>query len=211
VLLEAALDGRIANFDRVVVISIDAFTRPAGTPSVDPDSRGDFFSFFLDTNLSSAIDSLLQANRANNLEQFRNRAFTWKECDDELRTFPKRLCEAIEKLGSSLDGRLGVAKRLVFYHIGFDDAGDAQIDDVDKDGNPVKIRLTERLDRISTSLKISDPDRRAIDTAVELIVNDRNDCLRVIRDIVGGAGTSAETAHKTCQDTEPEVRAGARK
>jgi hypothetical protein len=75
----------------------------------------------------------------------------------------------------------------------------------------VKIRLTDRLDRISTSLKISDPDRRAIDTAVELIVNDRNDCLRVIRDIVGGAGTSAETAHKTCQDTEPEVRAGARK
>src|SRR6266571_4569467 len=184
VLLEAALDGRIANFDRVVVISIDAFTRPAGTPSANADSRGDLFSFFLDTNLSSAIDSLLQANRANNLEQFRNRAFTWKECDAELRTFPKRLCEAIEKLGGSLDGRLGLAKRLVFYHIGFDDAGDAQIEDLDKDGKPVKIRLTERLDRISTSLKISDPDRRAIDTAVELIVNDRNDCLRVIRDIV---------------------------
>jgi hypothetical protein len=211
VLLEAALDGRIANYDRVAVISIDAFTRPAGAPSINPDSRGDFFSYFLDTNLSSAIDSLLQANRANNLDQFRNRAFTWKECDVELRTYPKRLCDAIEKLGGSLDDRLGLAKRLVFYHIGFDDAGDAQIDDVDKDGNPVKVRLTERLDRIPTSLKISDPDRHAIDTAVQLIVNERNDCLRVIRDIVGGAGTGAETAHKTCQDTEPEARAGARK
>jgi len=211
VLLEAALDGRIANYDRVVVISIDAFTRPAGVPSVDPDSRGDFFSFFLDTNLSSAIDSLLQANRANNLDQFRNRTFTWKECDVGLRTFPTQLCDAIEKLGSSLDGRLGLAKRLVFYHIGFDDAGDAQIDDVDKDGNLVKIRLTERLDRIPTSLKISDPDRSAIDAAVELIVNDRNDCLRAIRDIVGGSGSSAETAHKTCQDAEPEARAGARR
>jgi hypothetical protein len=73
----------------------------------------------------------------------------------------------------------------------------------------VKVRLTERLDRIPTSLSISKPDRNAIDTAVDLIVNERNDCLRAIRDIVGGA--RAETAHKTCQDTEPEVRAGARK
>ena len=209
VLLEAALDGRIANYDRVVVISIDAYTRPAGTPSAKADSRGDFFSFFLDTNLSSAIDSLLQANRANNLEQFRNRAFTWKECDDQLRTYPKRLCDAIEKLGRSLDDRLGLAKRLVFYHIGFDDAGDAPFEDVDKDGKPVSIKLTERLDRIPTSLKISDPDQRAIDAAVDLIVNDRNDCLRAIRDIAGGA--RAEAAHQTCQDTEPEARAGARK
>jgi predicted acylesterase/phospholipase RssA len=211
VLLEAALDGRIANYDRVVVISIDAFTRPAGAPSVNADSRGDFFSYFLDTNLSSAIDSLLQANRASSLDQFRNRAFTWKECDTEPRSYPKRLCDAIDKLGGSLDERLALEKRLVFYHIGFDDAGDAQIGDFDKDGNPVKIRLIERLDRIPTSLKMSGPDRDAIDTAVELIVNERNDCLRAIRDIVMDKRTTAKREHETCQDAEPELKPGARK
>lgn len=211
VLLEAVLDGRIASYDRVVVISIDAFTRPAGAPSVNADSRGDFFSYFLDTNLSSAIDSLLQANRASNLDQFRNRAFTWKECDVELRTYPRRLCDAIDKLGGSLDDRLALEKRLVFYHIGFDDAGGAQIGDFDKDGKPVKIRLIERLDRIPTSLKISGPDRLAIDTAVELIVNERNECLRAIRDIVMDKGTIAKREHETCQDAEPELKPGARK
>lgn len=199
VLLEAVLDGRVADDVPVVVISVDAFTRPAGTPSAQADSRSDWFSFFLDTNLSSAIDSLLQANRDGNLDQFRARDFTWKECNRERPTYPRRLCNARDKLAASL------AQRLVFYHMGFDDLHNEEIDDVDKDGNPGKVKLTERLDRIPTSLNISGPDQLAIDKAVELIVNERNPCLRAIRDIVAGAGTSAEAAHRICQETELEA------
>ncbi len=193
VLLEAELDGRIRDDVTIVVISIDAFTQPAGTPSSEADSRGDWFSFFLDTNLSSAIDSLLQANRESNLDQFRARDFTWKECNGEQPTYPKRLCDAKEKLGASL------AKRLVFYHMSFDNVRDEEIDEVDKNGNTTKVKLTERLNRIPTSLNLSGPDQLAIDKAVGLIVKDSNPCLQAIRDIVAGAATSAEAAHRICQ------------
>jgi predicted acylesterase/phospholipase RssA len=199
VLLEAELDRRIGSDDPIVVVSIDAFTRPVGTSSTKADSRSDWFSFFLDTNLSSAIDSLLQANRDGNLEQFRSRVFTWKECNPDLPTYPKRLCDAKEKLGASL------AKRLVFYHMNFDDVGDEKIDDVDKDGNPVKIMLTERLDRIPTSLNLSNTDRDAIEAAVKRIVRKDNKCLEAILKIVTGAEPGADAAHWTCQGAEREA------
>jgi predicted acylesterase/phospholipase RssA len=205
VLAQAAVDGRV--FDRVVVISIDAFTHPSGTPALQADSRGGWFDYLLDTNLNSAIDSLLQANRADNLDQFRSREFTWKECDAELRTYPRRLCDSIAGLGTALDRRLDLKNRLVFYHIGFEDAGDAQFDERDKDGKRVQVRVSDRLDRVPTSLSLSKPDQRAIDAAVDLIVNDRNECLRTVRDIVLDRGASATRAHELCQDAEPEVKA----
>jgi len=53
---------------------------------------------------------------------------------------------------------------------------------------------------------ISKPEQRAIDAAVELIVNDRNQCLRAIRDIALGKGTSATREHDICMEKEPEVQ-----
>jgi hypothetical protein len=197
VLLKAALEGRIAKDDPIVVISIDAFTRPAGTPSSKADSRDDYFSFFLDTNLNSAIDSLLQVNRENNLEDFRDEAAAWAECA-EMSGDAKRLCEDLKK-------------RLVFYHIGFDDVGKAMLDELDKNGNPAKVPLTERLDRIPTTLKISGPDQRAIDAAVDAIVRRDNPCLLAIRDIVSGAVTGTDDARRICSDREPQPKAPRRK
>jgi len=101
---------------------------------------------------------------------------------------PKRRCEQFKK-------------RLVFYHIGFDDVGEAErIDDRDKDGNAVSVKLTERLDRIPTTFKISDADRQAIDRAVDAIVRGDNRCLVAIRDIVSGASARTEEAHRICSD-----------
>ena len=204
VLAQAAVEGRA--FDRVVVISIDAFTRPSGTPSDRADSRGGWFDYLLDTNLNSAIDSLLQANRASNLDQFRSREFTWKECDPELPTYPGRLCDSIAKLGNEMDRRLDLKNRLVFYHIGFDDVGDQQFEEVDKDGRRVRLSLRDRLDRVPTSLSLSKPDQSALDAAVDLIVNERNPCLRTVRDIVMDKRTSATRAQELCADAEPEVK-----
>ena len=198
VLLNAALDGSVAGYDRIVVISIDAFTRPAGTPSSHRDSRGDFFSFFLDTNLNSAIDSLLQANRDNNLDEFREQADPWTECA-EMSGDRKRLCD-------------GIRNRLVFYHIGFDNVGEkAMFDELDEDGKPVKVPLTARLDRIPTTLKLSDEDRRALDQAVDAIVRPNNGCLIAIRGIVSGAGPSPAEARSACKDAEPELKPARKK
>jgi NTE family protein len=210
-LFQAAVDGKIGSFDRIVVISVDAFTRPAGAPSVDPDSRGGFFSYLLDTNLVSAIDSLLLANRANTSREFRERRFSWKEreCDPEQRNYPKRLCDALERAGEGVLDRqkvMDLSGRMVFYHIGFDDVGDATIDELDKDGNPVTLNLVDRLDRISTSLNISKPDQRAIDTAVGLIVNARSPCLRAILAIALDKGENATRENDICSGAEPEVQ-----
>ena len=161
VLLKAALEGRIAKDDPIVVISIDAFTRPAGTPSSKADSRDDYFSFFLDTNLNSAIDSLLQANRENNLEDFRDEAAAWAECA-EMSGDAKRLCEDLKK-------------RLVFYHIGFDDVGKAMLDELDKNLGGLMGWLAKRGVELET---IDDTDHtfapvwsqeRAADALIEFI------------------------------------------
>jgi predicted acylesterase/phospholipase RssA len=227
-LLETALAGRIAR--RIVVISIDAFTHPVGTSSLEPDSRGGWFNYVLDTNLTASIDALLQANRENNLQQFRDRSFNSKECHGELPSYPARLCEAKDKLDSALD----LKNRMIFYHVKFDDTGDAESEDindycdpaklrlvswqngfddagarieaVDWDARPKPIKLAARLDQIPTSLSISDADQEAIDTAVDLIVNDGNECLCAIRAIVAGTETTVREVHDACS---PEQETGA--
>jgi len=202
-LLEAEIAKRLP-YQRMIVISIDAFTNPIGAPSTKADSRGGWFDYLLDTNLTSAIDSLLQANRQNTLREFRSRILTWreKECGD-LRTYPTPLCDALKK---SAAGDLDLRDRLVFYHIGFDDVGDAQIEDFDDEGNVAKRGLRDRLDRIPTTLKLTGPDRRAIDAAVEQIVNERNGCLRAIRDMVSERGAAATWAQAACHHEEPELK-----
>jgi predicted acylesterase/phospholipase RssA len=194
VLVETALDRRVGNDKPVVIISIDAFTPPAGTPSAGAELRGDL--------PRSTVGSPPQANRSPNLDQFHNRAFTWRECEASA-THPTRLCDTVSELGESLRERLRLDKRLVFYHIGFEGVGDALFEEAGKDGKVERIRLDERLHRIPISLRLSEQDRLAIDRAVELIVDERNPCLRAIRDIAAGAGTSAEAAHRVCREMGP--------
>ncbi len=211
VLFEAAAARRFDEFKRIVVISVDAFTRPAGTSSKFSDSRVDLFSYLLDANLVSAVDSLLQANRGNTMREFRNRVFSWeeKECDPDQRNFPERLCKTLRELKATApldkkapfdkEGQLNLKDKLVFYHIGFDDVGNAEFMEMGADGNIVSMRLRERLDQIPTSLSISDADANVIEKAVQSIVKPGNDCLRAIREIVTNSYVNPTDPHERCR------------
>ncbi|HHO69122.1 MAG TPA: patatin-like phospholipase family protein [Gammaproteobacteria bacterium] len=56
-------------FERLVVVLVDAYTDAAGVNSKRPDTRG-FFDFIVDTNFIDATDSLLTANRSGTLNRF---------------------------------------------------------------------------------------------------------------------------------------------
>jgi len=219
VLLQAALDGRLENVKRIVVISIDAFTRPVGTPRNMPDSRDGLFSYVLDANAVSAVDALLQANRTKVLAQFRERKFEWdkSECDSDLPSFPEALCGRLRKAKPSehgFDGSrvLDLHDKLVFYHIGFEDVGkDVRFTEIDAETRERReVGLRDRLDAISTSLSLSDEDADALDEAVRRIVHKDNPCLRRIRDItIDPDGVGAQQAQAVCDCTERDTNSTA--
>ncbi|MGY4830142.1 patatin-like phospholipase family protein [Sphaerotilaceae bacterium SBD11-9] len=111
-------EGRLTH-DRIIVLLVDAFTRPHGASRLAADPRGTL-GFLLDANLSDAVDSLLQNNRAKLLGEFDSAQLRWTDgdCKSETRELPGSLC----KLLSTHDPQhLDLTKRLVFYHVGFDD------------------------------------------------------------------------------------------
>ncbi len=61
-------------FDRIVVISIDAFVHPAGVSPERADPRP-FISRVIDTNLFEAMDSLLKTIRKDTLQKFRTATY----------------------------------------------------------------------------------------------------------------------------------------
>lgn len=80
------------NYDRLVVILIDAFTGNSGISNDKADPRKGF-DFVVDTNFLEATDSLLSANRDEKIEHFKDKFET----------------------------RCGEPSKAIFYHIQFDD------------------------------------------------------------------------------------------
>ena len=67
------------NYDRLVVILVDAFTGNSGISNKKPDPRKGF-DFVVDTNFLEASDSLLAANRKEKMEHFEEEFKS--RCDD---------------------------------------------------------------------------------------------------------------------------------
>ena len=196
ILLQRWLDDGFTEVDQIVVISVDAFTRPAGTPRNLSDSRDSLLSYFVDTNLVPAVDSLLRANRSNLLHEFRTRQFAWRErdCDSDQPTLPTSLCRRLRErfpqaaaaaAGTDPGAILSLQHKLFFYHLGFDDVGKACYGRTDPVTGECKgMPLRNRLDRIPTSVSLSEADVQALDKAVEAIMTEENSCLKGIYGIV---------------------------
>lgn len=193
-LAQLAVDGRLERYDAIVVMLVDAFTRPAGAARTDADPRT-ALSFLLDANLVDAVDSLLQANRIHLIEEFRAAKLQIRrsDCEDETRALPAELCERFARAYPS--GEIDLSDRLLFYHFGFDDVG------------ALDRALKEKLDRIPTSFRIGADDARLIDAAVELVLTPGNDCLRQIRALVLGEQRSVAAANRICRDVDAVPKA----
>jgi hypothetical protein len=194
-LFQMEAEGRLTH-DRIIVVLIDAFTRPRGASRLDPDPRGTL-GLLLDANVSDAVDALLQNNRGRLLGEFDHALLGWNDgsCEPETRELPSALCQALHARGLTA---LDLRKRLVFYHFGFDDV---------KAVDPKHAGLKRELDTIPTSFKLADRDARLLDEAVDTVISPSNPCLQRIRQLVlaqevlPGAVVDARTV---CRRTEGE-------
>jgi predicted acylesterase/phospholipase RssA len=190
-------EGRLTH-DRIIVLLVDAFTRPRGASRLVADPRGTV-GLLLDANVSDAVDSLLQNNRANLLGEFDNARLRWSDgdCKSETRELPSTLCKALNERPTS---SLNLTQRLVFYHFGFDDVVAA---------DPQHAGLKRKLDTIPTSFKLADGDARLLDEAVQAVITPANACLQQIRTLVLAEASSPEAvgnARQVCQDVEGRRR-----
>lgn len=165
-----------AKYRKIVVISVDSFTRSKGVPAWRNDPRG-AASYIVDFNLLDAIDSLLEANRDNLLAEFRKGSLnTVRDCDK--RNLPPAICELPE---SELARRQQlVREKMVFLHLAFSGVRD--------------IALRANLDRIPTDFKIPPEHSAAIDAAVPQLVNPRSSCLQYIRAVVTNSADGERVA-----------------
>lgn len=195
-LFQLDAEGRLDDYDRIVVVLVDAFTRPRGASRLDADPRGTL-GLLLDANVSDAVDALLQNNRGRLLGEFDGARLRWNDgsCEPETRELPSALCRALSARGRPA---LDLSRRLVFYHFGFDDV--VAVD-------PRHAGLKRKLDTIPTSFKLADGDARLLDEAVDLVISPANPCLQQIRSLVTSPTTEPEAvmnARKVCRRTEGE-------
>lgn len=205
-LLQLQVEGRLQDYDRIVVLLVDSFTTPRGAARDDPDPRS-LISLLVDTNMSDAVDSLLQTNRDRLLGEFDTAQLSWsRDCGgDGLRQLPTALCAALAR-GSpahgSVDissGSLNLADRLVFYHFGFEDVTRFA---PGLDGQALK----RSLDSIPTSFRLDREAAVQIERAVDLVISPRNSCMQALGTLATLPGSaSAEqlaAARRACKMSE---------
>jgi hypothetical protein len=212
-LLQLDADGRLQQYDRIIVLLVDAFTTPRGAARDDPDPRS-LLSLLIDTNVSDAVDSLLQANRDHLLAEFDEGKLSWdRECSGNgLRQLPLSLCERLKIISSSptqtlaknRQGQdvpvLNLTDKLVFYHFGFDDV--TRFAPTPDEGTA----LIRRLNNIPTSFRIGKGDVDQIDKAVNWVISPGNPCLQAMAGLLRQQGnvTKAvvDNAREACKRSE---------
>jgi predicted acylesterase/phospholipase RssA len=189
-LFELAVAGKLADYDRVVVLLVDAFIKPRGVSRLMADPRSPL-DRIVDSNVIEAVDSLLQENRANRIEEFKGAVLRGgMDCERDKQSLPPELCKRLDKLPN---GELDLRAKLVFYHFGFDDV------------EPLDANLKAQLDRIPTSFKIDAKDVENIDRAVELVLKPTNACLQQIRAIARGEAAPAAASRAICEGIDLPV------
>jgi len=161
-------------YRKIVVILVDAFVRSKGVDRDQADGRCPLFCYLLDMNAVDAVDSLLEVNRENVLQDFRGRMNVDKDC--EKGNLPEAICRHIDA-GKIADE---VELKTFFYHVKFDDS-----------------QHKERIDKIPTHFRMThDRDGQSnavhLDAAAKELINEQNECLNRIRRIVNKEETAAE-------------------
>lgn len=153
--LSRVLKENRGKYKHIIVILVDAFVEPTGKSSKNPEPRSTF-SHYLDMNFMDRFDALLKSNRQIGISEF------LKENSD-------------------------IEDRLTFWHITFDKV-DENIVDVTPPGyddNPLEVKtLRHGLNRIETTLRISDISKQRIDEAVKILFKKDAPCLYRIKKIL---------------------------
>jgi predicted acylesterase/phospholipase RssA len=167
----------VSQYERIVVISVDAFRRPQGVESSKPDPRN-AYDYIVDTNFLDSSDSLLKVNRERILQQFfaRNLADYSENdgCGED--NLPEhacildtvRLAEVKEKLGS----------KLFFFHVAFDALE-----------NPQKQNIRDKLHAIPTTFLLEQAEMEVIEQGAAGIFTDPGNveaaqCVRRLGEII---------------------------
>jgi len=182
VLFELERSRQLGEYEKVIVLLVDAFTKPKGAKRSDFDPRTPV-GRLVDPNLSDAVDSLLQANRASLLGEFRRATLGWaNECGvASVRHLPAALCDHLNERRDS--DVLDLRDKLVFYHFSFESAPPD---------------LKRKLDLIPTSFAIEDDDVKAIRSLVEGALTAENPCLAILRAIVLDPKVATSEAKTAC-------------
>lgn len=176
VLLQMAVEERLERYDAIVVVTLDAYTRPRGANPIDADPRGPI-GMLVDLNVSDAVDSLLQANRARLLGEFHSGQLAWNtgDCVTESRQLPRQLCSALARGGrESIDLR----NRMVFYHVGFADVTAFEAQDFEPK------EMKRQLDAIPTSFMIDTQAAGLLERAAAHVLRPDNRCLLALRGLL---------------------------
>jgi NTE family protein len=192
ILLDMAVGGRMDDYDSIVVLLVDAFTRPGGASRTDADPRSIVGRIADPNGVTEAVDALLQANRRRQLAEFdsaRDLLNKERDCDDDERHLPKALCDRLANAGDLEDERRLLSERLVFYHFGFH-----EVKDIAEEPN-----LRRKLDRIPTSFDIEEEHQKLLRTAVHSVINDDNGCLQAIARLVQQVSATPEDVGTTQQ------------
>ena len=203
-LLQLHVQGKLQDYDRIVVLLVDAFTVPSGARRNDPDPRG-LISYLVDANITDAVDSLLQANRTRLVSEFDLAELRWndRDCRAESRNLPVDLCEQLAAKVPT--GALRLNDKLVFYHMGFDDV-------LPRDGDTssaaeARRDLKRELDRIPTSLQLSGKDAAYIDQALDHIIKPESQCLQQLkRLLLADRADAADVMQTRCACVDQEGR-----
>jgi hypothetical protein len=191
-LIERHLAGKL-DHDAIIVMQIDAYTKPRGANRFSADPRA-FFDRILDTDVNEAVDSLLQENRRHILDRFSRGQWQHGElCKASTRDLPGSVCQRLAQVPNQT---IDLRDRFIFYHFGFKDV-EAE--------SPEGARLKRRLDLIPTSLKLQEDQRQSLDQAVELVIHPRNPCLSGITAVLQAEHPDpplVASARTACQDKD---------
>lgn len=176
---------RLKDYDKIIVILVDAYTNASGVSAEKPDPRN-WYDFMVDSNFIVAVDSLLSKNRENLLTQFETKTifpytsagekekdktieacknfFHWKDAKEAI-----KLCS--DSPWDTLNSDIG--EKMEFVHITFD-----EITSDDKEGKYLK----HQLNNIPTDFKLDNKKdektgltaKEAITCVVPTLFNDSN-------------------------------------
>jgi hypothetical protein len=178
-ILEQLVDTRRPQPAAIVVLLVDAITRPRGADPHVGDPRS-LISFIADLNVTDAVDSLLKVSHDRMIGSFLDGRLEWKtDCEPESRNLPKVLCDRLRELPATAINRF--ARRIVFMHIGFEDVDLAvragQLDQVSAR------RLKLAADAIPTSFRLADKDAETLDAIARSVIHPSSICLQLLRKV----------------------------
>lgn len=143
----------VDQYDRIVVVLVDAFRPSTGVDPASADPRG-LLSYFVDTNFLDATDSLLEANRQRILDQFFSRTIAasarlqdcWRD------SLPDHACPAKWTDDERKRVESEIEKKMFFFHVAFDAV--------------TKPELKDSLNAIPTTFRLEKEELKAIQDGV---------------------------------------------